>query len=217
MSEDIAAFEEQIETLETNLEAAETEADLDDIEADLEGLREDIEPEQEAFEPDEPEDDDEELENPDDPLVEALDSIADGIEDQRGPYANDVITELQTVIDTVAETRWTADGASELVGPVDRFLILAGIRLPRIWRWRRTTHRQPTSLRPSRRPSMLWRPLISIRTSTPTRLPPSSRLSKPCPMRSMPPRAGATSRFASSSAVMGSMMSSITSRTFHRS
>lgn len=108
--EALAAVEDDIESLEAAIEAAETEADLDDCEETLAGVREALE----AIEVPEPEDDEEDVEDPREPLEDRLDDAEGAIDDQRGPYAEDVTDGLSAVQGDVAATRYTDDGAEAL-------------------------------------------------------------------------------------------------------
>ncbi|MFC6717534.1 HEAT repeat domain-containing protein [Natrialbaceae archaeon GCM10025810] len=124
--------EADLEELREELEAADTEADLDVVEADLESFRSDLE-EIEVPEPpetEEEEDDDEEAEPaPEEVLQERYDEIegeADDLEsdleDQRGPYAEDVVGEITGASGQITGTRWTEEGKAELIDAVEDFL-----------------------------------------------------------------------------------------------
>lgn len=127
---DLDVVEADLETLESDLEAAETEADLDVVEADLETTRETLE----AIEiPDPPESDDEDEEDdeptPEEQLQERYDDlesnlsdIEDDIDDQRGPYAEDAVSETSSVRGTITSTRWTEEGREELLEVVETYL-----------------------------------------------------------------------------------------------
>ncbi|ELZ12636.1 PBS lyase HEAT domain-containing protein [Halovivax asiaticus JCM 14624] len=119
----LAAVSERVDELEAALEAAETEPDLDAVEADLADVREEYEAIDEIPEPPE-EPDDEDEEPPEDPyedvrddhdeLGDALDDVESGIEDQRGPYGEDVRDELSSARSDIDSTRWTAEGVDDL-------------------------------------------------------------------------------------------------------
>ena len=100
------------------LEAAETEADLDDVEADLD----DIEADLERADLPEPDEDDEDAEDPREELESRLSDQRDDLTDQRGPYASDVVDDVESVQATIADTRWTESGEADLPGVVDEFL-----------------------------------------------------------------------------------------------
>ncbi|QZP37919.1 HEAT repeat domain-containing protein [Halobaculum magnesiiphilum] len=100
------------------LEAAETEADLDDVEADLDDIEEDLE----RAELPEPDEDDEDAEDPREELESRLSDQRDDLEEQRGPYASDVVDDIESARATIADTRWTEAGEADLPGVVDEFL-----------------------------------------------------------------------------------------------
>ncbi|OAQ52173.1 hypothetical protein HTG_14420 [Natrinema mahii] len=119
-----------LEPLESSLEAAETEDDLDVVEADLESFRAELES-VEVPEPPETDDEDEEDEEPapEEQLQEQYDEIESDcsdlesdLEDQRGPYGEDVVSEIEGVSGTITGTRWTEEGNAELIEAVDSFL-----------------------------------------------------------------------------------------------
>ncbi|ADB60393.1 PBS lyase HEAT domain protein repeat-containing protein [Haloterrigena turkmenica DSM 5511] len=130
--EALAAFEDDVEALESDLEAAETEDDLDVVEADIESFREEFE-EIEIPDPPETEDEDDEDEEdeitPEEELQERYDEIESDVsdlesdlEDQRGPYGEDVVSEINSASGTITGTRWTEEGNAELIEAVDDFL-----------------------------------------------------------------------------------------------
>ncbi|QFU83480.1 HEAT repeat domain-containing protein [Natronorubrum aibiense] len=131
--ETLAAFESDVEGLEADLEAAETEDDLDVVEADLEAFRDEFD-EVEIPEPPETDDEDEEDEEDEEPtpeeqLQERYDDIDSDVsdleselEDQRGPYGEDVVSEIESASGTITGTRWTEEGNAELIEAVDDFL-----------------------------------------------------------------------------------------------
>ncbi len=102
------------------LETAETEADLDDIEADLDDIEADLEA-ADFPEPDD-EDDDEDEAAPEEELENRLSDLGDDLEQQRGPYAEEVTGLVETAESTLAETRWTEAGESETVAAVTAFV-----------------------------------------------------------------------------------------------
>ncbi len=129
--DELTSFENDVESLDADLEAADTEDDLDVVEADLETFRD-------AFDeleiPEPPETDDEEDEEDEEPapeevLQERYDDIDSDVsdlesdlEDQRGPYGEDVVSELESASGTITGTRWTEEGDEELLAAVDDFL-----------------------------------------------------------------------------------------------
>ena len=122
LDDELSTLREGTEELEEALEDAETEDDLDEVEASLEDVRADLDEIEVPEAPDEPDDEDDEP--PEDPyeghreryeeLEDALDDVEDGIADQRGPYAEDVIDEVDSASTDVETTRWTEEGREEL-------------------------------------------------------------------------------------------------------
>ncbi len=82
------------------------EADLESVEADLESVEADLE----AL--------DGELEA----LEGRVDDVESGVEQRRGPYAEDVIGEIDDAATEIETTRWTEEGHAELIEAVDGFL-----------------------------------------------------------------------------------------------
>ncbi|WP_247731376.1 HEAT repeat domain-containing protein [Halovivax limisalsi] len=121
------AVEAEHDALAADLEAAETEDDLDDVEAALADVREDLEAIEIPEPPEEP--DDEEEDAPPDPyedvrerrdeLEDDLDDVASGIEDQRGPYAEDVVSDLESASGDIESTRWTREGIADLYATIE--------------------------------------------------------------------------------------------------
>ena len=128
IEESLTSIESAIDDLEEALEAAETEGDLDDLEDEVESVRSHHEDVEIPPEPEEPADDDEP--EPEDPyedvrerheaLGDDLDDVESAIEDQRGPYAEDVTDEISSAVTEIESTRWTAEGALELRAVVER-------------------------------------------------------------------------------------------------
>ncbi|WP_254862170.1 HEAT repeat domain-containing protein [Halovivax gelatinilyticus] len=124
---ELATIGEDVEALEADLEAAETEPDLDEVETTLGEVRETHEAIEIPEPPEEPDDEDEEA--PEDPyedvrdehddVGDALDDVESGIEDQRGPYAEDVVSEFNGASGDVGGTRWTVEGIAELYAAVE--------------------------------------------------------------------------------------------------
>jgi hypothetical protein len=111
-------IEERLDAVETDLEAAETEADLDDVEADLDDAAAALE----AADLPEPDDEDEDEESPTEALEGRIEDLRGDLEEQRGPYAADVVEEIESARATVADTRWTAEGEPDAVAAVESFL-----------------------------------------------------------------------------------------------
>jgi hypothetical protein len=103
------------------LEAAETEADLDDVEQRLDAIDSDLEA------ADLPEADDEEEDDPETELSDRLSKLRDDLEEQRGPYAEDVIGALNDARGTIEDTRWTEDGMEAVLAAVRTFTEAAAV------------------------------------------------------------------------------------------
>ncbi|MFC7075814.1 HEAT repeat domain-containing protein [Haloarcula halophila] len=112
------ALESRLDEAESALDGAETEADLDEIEATLD----DIESALESADLPEPDEDDEDAENPREELESKLSDLRDGLEAQRGPYAEDVVGIVETAQSTVNDSEWTEDGEGEALEAVRSFL-----------------------------------------------------------------------------------------------
>ncbi|WP_336344781.1 HEAT repeat domain-containing protein [Halalkalicoccus ordinarius] len=109
---------DRLDGVEAALEEAETEDDLDDVEASLDSIEADLE-DAELPEPDE---DDEDAEDPREELESRLSELRDELEEQRGPYAEDVIEGIEEAGTTIDGTEWTEKGEGELVAPVESFV-----------------------------------------------------------------------------------------------
>jgi hypothetical protein len=109
-----------ISELSAALDLAETEADLDALETTVEDVTAALE------EADLPEPDDDEEEDPAEIFKSRLSDVEDGIEAARGPYAEDAIGDIEDVATTIADTRWTDDGAETVTGAVGTFIEAAG-------------------------------------------------------------------------------------------
>jgi ElaB/YqjD/DUF883 family membrane-anchored ribosome-binding protein len=110
--------EERLDEAAEALDSAETEADLDDVEADLDEAEETLEA-ADLPEPDEGDEEDEE--GPRAELESRLEDLRSDLEEARGPYAEDVVAEIETAKSTVEDTRWTAAGESGVVDAVTAF------------------------------------------------------------------------------------------------
>ncbi len=130
VGERLDAVAADVEELESTLEAAETEDDLDVVEADLDSVRDELESVEvpEPPETDEEEDEDEEpapeeeLQEEYDELESDLSDLESDLDDQRGPYGEDVVSEIDDASGTITSTRWTEEGNAELIEAVDGFL-----------------------------------------------------------------------------------------------
>ena len=123
----VEAFESRLDDLEAGLEAAETEVDLDAVEADADAIEADLD--DATFPVPEPDDEDEEPDDPKEPLLDRLGDIRDGIEDERGPYGDDVRADASEAADRIRGTRWTRDGEPAVEKATDAFLETAGTEL----------------------------------------------------------------------------------------
>jgi len=130
IDERLAALADDLDALDADLEAAETEDDLDVVEADLDSFREDLES-VEVPEPPEPDEDEEEDEEPApeeelqdeyDEIESDLSDLESDLEDQRGPYGEDVVSEINSASGTITSTRWTEEGNAELIEAIENFL-----------------------------------------------------------------------------------------------
>ncbi|MFC4406122.1 HEAT repeat domain-containing protein [Haloarchaeobius iranensis] len=113
---DVESLRERLDAISEALDAAETEPELDEVEADIEALEEDLE----AAELPEPDDEDEE--DPAEALESDLSEARDDLEEQRGPYGEDIVANVEEARSTVADTRWTEDGEPDVLDAVNDFL-----------------------------------------------------------------------------------------------
>ncbi|WP_276300690.1 HEAT repeat domain-containing protein [Halorussus lipolyticus] len=111
-------LDEELDSAEADLEAAETEADLDEVEAQLDDIEDHIE---NADLP-EPDEDDEDAEDPRERLEDRLADLRSELEAERGPYAEDVVEEIEGAKSTVESAEWTDDGREELAETVEAFV-----------------------------------------------------------------------------------------------
>jgi soluble cytochrome b562 len=116
------ALDERLDEVETALDEADTEADLDAVEEDLDSVEEDIE----AADLPEPDEDEEDVEDPRDELESRVTELREALDEQRGPYAEDAIEEVESAQSTLTETRWTEQGEGEVAEVVQSFLDSAG-------------------------------------------------------------------------------------------
>jgi HEAT repeat protein len=116
------SLHEDLDEVEADLEAAETEADLDEVEADLET----VETKLEAASLPEPDEEDEDAEDPRAELEERVEELREQLEEQRGPYAEDVVDEIETARSTVTDAEWTETGEEEAAAAVATFLETVG-------------------------------------------------------------------------------------------
>ncbi|MFB6072777.1 MAG: HEAT repeat domain-containing protein [Halobacterium sp.] len=117
---DADTLESRLEDASEALEAAETEAGLDDVEATLDGVADDVEA------ADLPEPDEEDEESRAEELESRIDELRDELEAQRGPYAEDVVADVEDAQSTLESTRWTEQGEESLQDVVRTYLDDAG-------------------------------------------------------------------------------------------
>ena len=109
---------EYLDEIETVLEDAETEADLDDVDA----LLEDAEAGVADADLPEPGEDDEDADDPRAALESRISALRDDVDDARGPYGEDIVAAIDSAVDTLETTEWTADGLDDAADAVDGFL-----------------------------------------------------------------------------------------------
>ena len=108
-------LQERLDEAEQELEAAETEAALDGVEERLDSIESDVET---LPEPDK----DEEAEDPAEEIESRLSGLRDDLEEQRGPYAEDVVGILEEAQTTLSESEWTESGEADAHAAVESFL-----------------------------------------------------------------------------------------------
>jgi hypothetical protein len=111
----VDSLDERIDSAENALADAETESDLDTVEGVLDDIEGDVES------ADLPEPDDEDEEDPAESLTDRLSDLRDDLEAQRGPYAEDVVDDIESAVSKIADTRWTEQGADEIADAVAAF------------------------------------------------------------------------------------------------
>jgi hypothetical protein len=116
----VDSLDERLDAAENALADAETESDLDTVE----GVLDDVETDIESAELPAPDDEDEE--DPTESLTDRLSALRDDLEAQRGPYAEDVIEEVESSASTIEDTRWTEQGGDEIADAVAEFAESAG-------------------------------------------------------------------------------------------
>ena len=109
---------EYLEQIETALEEAETEADLDDVEALLDDAETAL---ADADLPD-PDEDDDDAKDPRADLEARIETIRESLVAARGPYASDVVEAIETAVDTLSDTEWTAAGREDAADAVEVFV-----------------------------------------------------------------------------------------------
>jgi hypothetical protein len=111
-------LETRLEDAEEALEAAETEADLDEVAATLDDVERDLEAADLEAEDDE--------EDPAEAIAERVEELRGALEEQRGPYAEDVLEAIDEYQASIEDTRWTSRGTPDVQAAVDAFLDATG-------------------------------------------------------------------------------------------
>ena len=123
------SLDDRLDDIEARINEAETEADLDAVEDDLDDVEADVEaadlPEPDEEDADEG-DEGEEGQRTRDEIESRVTELREAIEAQRGPYAEDIVEQIEGVKTTITETRWTDQGERETADAVERFLDEAG-------------------------------------------------------------------------------------------
>jgi hypothetical protein len=136
-------FAERLDEAADAVERAETEDDLDRVETTLDEIEADLEDavfaveiedepeeaeEDKADEAEEDEDEADEAEeaNPRDEFEDRLDDLRADVEDQRGPYRQDVTDALDDAVSTIEGSEWTREGANSVVDVVEKYVGRAG-------------------------------------------------------------------------------------------
>jgi HEAT repeat protein len=112
----VESLRERLDAIEERLDEAQTEDDLDEVEAEIESLEADLE----AADLPEPEDEDEEA--PAEEIASEKEALESELEEARGPYAEDVVADVEEAETTVAETEWTDRGEDEVAEAVESFV-----------------------------------------------------------------------------------------------
>jgi hypothetical protein len=124
-SEESEEFELTAEAIrdrfESRLDEADTEAQLDEVEAVIDEIEAALEAATGLPEPDEDSDAETEEELRED-LEGLLEEFRGELEAERGPYAEDVVEEIEAAKSTIADTRWTERGEGEVVEAVESFV-----------------------------------------------------------------------------------------------
>ncbi|MFB6133360.1 MAG: HEAT repeat domain-containing protein [Halanaeroarchaeum sp.] len=115
----VAEFDARLDDVAEALDDADTEDDLDAIDDRLAEIREDLEAAE--IPTIEPEEEDEEPVDPKEDVDSRIEDLQDEADDQRGPYAEDVVDAIADVQSTVSSTRWAAEGTDELVPGFETF------------------------------------------------------------------------------------------------
>jgi hypothetical protein len=112
----VESLRDRLDEIENRLVDADTESELDELERSIDDLEDDIET---AALP-EPEDEDETP--PAEELEGEANDLREYLEDQRGPYAEDVAEAIDDESSTIASTEWAPEGVDALEDVVADFL-----------------------------------------------------------------------------------------------
>ncbi|MXR52756.1 HEAT repeat domain-containing protein [Halovenus sp. WSH3] len=123
-------FEQRLDEAADLVEAAETEDDLDEADETIDGIEADLDaatlptPEPEVDE----DEDEEDVEPPDpkEPLEDRISDLRADIEEQRGPYVEDITDVLDSATTTITTSEWTHEGEDEVAKAVSLFCSEAG-------------------------------------------------------------------------------------------
>ncbi len=123
---DPAEFDSRLDDAAELVENADTEPDLDEADETLDEIEADLEaatlptPEPEVGEDEDPED----VEPPDpkEEYEDRISSLRDDIEEQRGPYVEDVVSDIGSASTTITSSEWTTEGDEEVAEAVATFL-----------------------------------------------------------------------------------------------
>jgi hypothetical protein len=115
-------LDSRLEGAAEDLDAAATERELDTVEAALDEIAEDLD----AADIPAPDADAEDEPDPRAELEEQLDDLRDDLEAARGPYAADVVDDVEDAKTRLTETRWSDAGEDESAAAVAEFAAEAG-------------------------------------------------------------------------------------------
>ncbi len=116
---DPSTFESRLDEAETQIEKAQTEDDLDDADALLDTIEADLE---EAVFPDpETDEEDEDEEDPKAEFEDRISDLRDAVDEQRGPYVEDITAVLDDAESTITTSAWTEKGEGEVIDAVERY------------------------------------------------------------------------------------------------
>ena len=113
----VEELNERLDAAEADLESAETESDLDAVDAAIDDVEADVE----SADLPEPDEDEEDAENPREELESRISGLREDVEAERGPYAEDVVDDVEAAKTKISETRWTDRGEREVAEAVTSF------------------------------------------------------------------------------------------------